>query len=170
MRLNIKGDIKLDKIGGVISEVTKDIFSSIESAQGDGEIIVNNPSIELAFVVDGYEEPVKLTIKHDIGIEPFTVEIEVDEDGTVVKSKDNKDTPIYDEVYHKLARGEEIELPTEPIESKYKDEELEELDVIEGGDLKGIRYQIIGSDIELLRYYNNGILVVEATLMPKDKE
>lgn len=158
MIVRIHGELNIERFGKVLNEVINDI---LDRTQAEGATL-HDPIVETAFNVEGFDTPVKMMVEHKQGVEPFTVDLKVDADGNIVGSRDNEETPLYDEIYHKMVRGEEIKLPTEPIESEYKDKDLEELDVMEAGELKGIVYTY--GDDKVIRYYNNGALVAEALL------
>lgn len=158
MIVRVHGELNVNRLGRVLDKVISDILDRVDAKGAK----LHDPVIETAFRVDGHEEPVKMMVDHETGAEPFTVDVEVDADGNIIGEKDNEEIPLFSELYHKLLKGEEIELPTEPIESVYNDKDLEELDVMEAGNLKGIIYKY--GDDKVVKYYNNGSLVAEALL------
>lgn len=158
MIVRIHGELNVERFGKVLNEVLNDVLDRLH-AKG---VTLHDPIIETAFNVEGFDTPVKMIVEHERGAEPFTIDVELDADGNIKGSKNNEETPLYNEVFHKMARGEEIALPTEPIESEYEDKDLEELDVMESGELKGIVYKY--GDNKVVRYYNEGVLVAEALL------
>ncbi|MDF2612515.1 MAG: hypothetical protein K0S71_301 [Clostridia bacterium] len=167
MRIQINGEIKIEGISKIIESILIDTLNKM--GQRTGSIKLSQVIFETAFMVEGYSEPVRMTVEHNGNIEPFIVVVSANEDGTIERAQDNEDQPFYDEVYHKLAKGEEIELPTEPISSEYADDEITEIDAVSGGDIKGVRYAIKSEESkQLLRYFNNNILIAEMTLTEKE--
>lgn len=167
MKIQINGEIKLQAINKIVTNVIEGTFKKM--GKDMGEIRLSQVVFETAFIIESGSEPLKMMAEHNGNFEPFVVMVKVDEYGNIEGEKSNEDVPIYDEIYHKLAKGESIDLPTDAIATEYVDDELEIMDEIIGGDIKGVRYAVkTDNNKQILRYFNNDVLVAEMELTEKE--
>ncbi|MDT0150031.1 hypothetical protein Q9R38_26170 [Priestia aryabhattai] len=170
MKIKLTGSMTLGELGEVVHDITEDVLE--QAGQSLDTVKIDNPIVQLAFLLEGQEEAVILTTEHN---EMLQVEAEV-KDGKIVTSKDNQDEPTEDRrlwSQEKILNEPEVETPTEEITSDYDQAQIEyikEFDITDS--LKQKIYRIVGTDKELVRYFNTelNILVAEEVAEPVKEE
>lgn len=167
MIIKFNGSMTVDQLSTHIKQITSDIQKRAGIDRCD--ISVKDVQVGVLFHTQAGEEPQYLTITHDDVPEVFQVNVKLDDNGNIVRSVDNEKESFYDDYTRAINKGEDSPCITE-IESVFMDEDLEQLDVVDAGDLKEIRYSVKDSDDIVIRYYRNGILVGEAFLKSKQDD
>ncbi|MGR9546588.1 hypothetical protein [Priestia megaterium] len=170
MKIKLQGSMTLGELGEVVHDVTEDILGQVGHSLET--VKIDNPILQLAFDIEGHDEAVILTTEHN---EMLQVEVEV-KDGKIVTSKDNQDEPTEDRrlwSHDKILSEPEREAPTEEITSDFDQTQIEFIEEFQvNTTLKQKVYRIVGTDKELLRYFNTdlNILVAEEVTAPKEED
>ncbi|PFW43759.1 hypothetical protein [Priestia megaterium] len=170
MKIKLQGTMTLGELGEIVHEVTEDVLGQV--GESLDTVKIDNPILQLAFLVEGQENAVFLTTEHN---EMLQVEVEV-EDGKVVTSKDNQDEPTNDRrlwSHEKVMNEPEIPAPTEEITSDYSQYQLTFVKSSRINDsIKEKIYNIKGTDKQLVRYFNMDlhILVAEQVVGKKGEK
>jgi len=167
MKIIFEGNLTLEQYGKLIAEVIKDF---LEKAETDvDKVQLNNPIVQTAFQVEGMEEAVYMTTEHG---EMLQVEAEV-QNGEIVKSEDNQFEPTEDKrlwSYDRMASNV-TEVPETEITSQWNQSQIDfKEEFVINGSLKQKVYRIVGTDDELIRYFNTekNILIAEEVVSKKE--
>jgi hypothetical protein len=167
MKIIFEGNLTLEEFGKLIAETIQDF---LEKAEADvDKVKMNNPIVQTAFQIEGMEDAVYMTTEHG---EMLQVEAEV-QNGEIVKSDDNQFEPTEDKrlwSYERMASNQ-TEVPETEITSQYNQSQIDfKEEFIINGSLKQKLYSIVGTDDELIRYFNieKNILVAEEVVTTKE--
>lgn len=152
MKIKFEGDMSLNQFGKLVAEL---VGNFLEEAGADKkQVKLNNPIVQTAFQIKGQEHAVFLTTEHG---EMLQVEAKT-EKGKLVSNTDNQDAPTEDK---RLWSNDKIvnEPPTavtdEEITSDFDQTQIEfKEEFVINSSLKQKVYRIIGSEDELVRYFN----------------
>lgn len=167
MKLKFDGNLSLEDFGKLVADTVKDFLEKAEVKEE--EVKMNNPIVQTAFQIEGQEEAVYMTTEHG---EMLQVEAEV-ENGEIVKKGDNQDEPTEDKrlwSYERMASNT-TEVPEEEITSQYDQSQIDfKKEFVINGSLKQKVYSIVGTDDELIRYFNTdkNILIAEEVASSKE--
>lgn len=169
MKIKFEGNLTLEEFGKLVADTVKDFLDKAEVEES--KVKMNNPIVQTAFQIEGQEEAVFMTTEHD---EMLQVEAEV-EDGKIVSKGDNEDAPTEDKrlwSYEKMASNQ-TEVPETEITSEYNQSQIDfKEEFVINGSLKQKVYSIVGTDNDLIRYFNTekNILIAEEVAGSKDNE
>lgn len=171
MKVQFKGKFdKPAKMDRAMSVVLSDLFDRLGVPEG-AEMAIEDLQFKVVLTIDGQEQYVSVPreVEGETIHEIFTVEVQLDENGHVVKKVDNEEESFFDGFTMAQALGKEYKY--EVIESGYNDADLEEVGSInpEGTDVRGIRYKLLTEEgTEIFRYYKADNLVFEEEIKSKD--
>ena len=155
MILKFKGETSISKMSSIIKEVVTDIQgkASLEGAS----FKIKDAEVGIIFNVNGSMNGIQ--VQHDGVDELFKVVVELDDKGNIKKSIDNSQKSFMDEYTRAVAKGEEKSYKT--MKSVYDNEDLDLVDVEDGGDIKKKTFKQISTGDMVIRYYKDGKLVGE---------
>lgn len=157
MIIKFNGTMDIEQLKTNIETVVGDI---IRRAGLEGHnIAIKDAQLGVLFNVD--TNPQYLTVEHEGVPEIFEVNVKLNDAGEIDRAVDNEKESFHDDYTRAVAKGEEAPV-TEEIESVFNDDELEEVEVVDAGDLKEVHYNLKDTEDSVVRYYRNGLLVGEA--------
>lgn len=164
MIIKLHGETSINKLPKILKEVVENIQT--RAGLDESKFTIRDAEVGILFNVNG--EKMMLNSEIDGVVEPFTVVVELDEKGNIKIAKDNEEESFLDDYSRAIAKG--LESPTtEPIESVFNEEDLEEYDSESGGDLVAIHYRHKTEDgMFVIRYFREGILVGETGYKKKE--
>ncbi|NRQ71974.1 hypothetical protein HQK17_28045 [Bacillus cereus] len=165
MRINFDGTMSLAQYGKLVKEVIQDVATKADIDPKD--VKLSNPVMQMSLQIKGYEEPQVLTTPHG---ELFVIDVKV-EKGKIVTESNEDEAKGDRRLLSETDAVKETPLPKESIESEFKEEDIQFLEVIEvRHDLEQRVYTINGSEDTLIRYYalepDNERLVFEEVARP----
>ncbi|MCY8048487.1 hypothetical protein MOD91_18360 [Bacillus haynesii] len=170
MKIKFQGDMTLDEFSKLIADVVKDFLDKVEA---DGSSVrVADPIFQTSFRIAGQDDAVYMTTEHG---EMLQVEAEV-EDGKIKGTADNQENPTNDRrlwSYEKIMNEAPQEVPTKEITSDFDQTQIEfKKEFVINSSLKQKVYKILGTDEELVRYFNTdkNVLVAEEVVSTKQPE
>lgn len=165
MKLVFKGKCSANQLSKRITEVVADIVARTGITE-DAKIIIENAELNVIFKV-GNEESY-LTVPREINGQEvqdiFTVTVPLTEKGTIKATLDNEEESLVDD--KTLAEANGIEYEYSEIESDYEESELIYIDTFGDDVAKSVRYSIVGTELELIRFYKGEKLVGEQIVDP----
>ena len=165
MIIKLHGETTVEKLSVLLTEIITDIKART-GLDAAFNFNIKDAEVGVLFNVNG--EKMGLVVEHEGVEETFTVHVELDENGNIKRAKDNEEESFLDEYSRAISKG--LESPTtEEIESVYADEDLAEIWVEQGGDLKAIHYKHKNEEgLFVARYFRNGVLVGETGYKNKE--
>ena len=115
---------------------------------------------KVVFTVDGEQH--YLTVNHEGLTELFTLLVKLDKKGNREKCFNNDKKSFNDDFTRSVVNGEEKTYPA--IVSVYKDEDLKEVGVTDGGDIREVVYTHKLTGERVIRYYKNNSLIGEIAI------
>lgn len=155
MIIKLNGETTLDKLPQIIRDIVKDIEG--RAGLDSTDIKIKDTQLGILFSVDN--ESKYITVDHDGLPEIFQVQVQLDEQGNVVKSVDNEKETFLDDYSRSVAMGTEAPCQVE-IESVYQEKDIRIFDTFDYGDLTEKHYVHL-SGAKIIRYYRGSILVGE---------
>lgn len=166
MIIKLHGETSLPKLPKVLREVIDNIQE--RAGLSADKIRVKDVQVGVVLTVEGEEKIISVT--HDNVTEMFQVHVKLDKKGDISMSKDNEEESFLDDYSKAIAKGEQPSAGTEEIESSFDDADLEFLYEENGGDLVAEYFRNKKEDMNVIRYYRNGVLVGESGYIPKYKK
>lgn len=156
MILKFRGTTTLTKLTKHIKDIAEDIQKRADIISSS--IKVKDAEVGVIFTVDG--KPVYLDVEHEGVKEVFTMMVQLDEKGNIVKEVDNEETSFLDNYSRSIAKGEV--LTYKPIKSKFNYSDMAIIKIEKIDDeltIKSYRHKKTNDIVH--QYYKDSILVGE---------
>lgn len=167
MKVIISGAVNPQDLVDKLTKVAEETAEKLSKEQGVEfkGFKVHEAEITVKYDIEGVDEPQVLTVEHHEGYpELFTWLLNVD---TETQSS-NEDESQYDEYTVAKSKGEDIQF--KEIESKFDSEDLTVETVEEYGDMAKETYYHVVDGSKVMQIKQDGKLIQELTLTPKDGE
>lgn len=155
MKIILDGKTTLTKLPKILKEVITEVQA--KTGAENAPVKLDRAELIFTFMING--EPQYVTVNHDGVPELFTVAVKLDEKGNIERAVNNENESFLDEYTRAMAKGETKEY--EPIQSIFKDEELEVVRVNDGGDIQEVISRHLATGDTVVQYYKNDVLVGE---------
>lgn len=153
---------KVNDLGRKIEQVVASVLEKMDASSIEGYDITADILVE--FKVKGSEEGMYIMTDRVIMGQPevLTIIPEFDEKGNLVGTEDNTE-----ETFEAVAAAMSRDLPTEPVESEFDNDDLTVVDTTAASDLKEVVYKHKDGRL-IIRYYRKDVgLVGEISAEPK---
>lgn len=164
MIVKFMGQQTTDQLFDNINTIMNDITSRTKLSSSGFKL----RTVELGFVFNVDGEDKFLTVNHDGIEEIFQINVQLEQDGTIKKAKDNEDESFQDDFTRSVMRGEDFMVDCPVIESEYNADDLIELDRLDGGDTIEVRYKHKQTNEIIYQYFFNNVLVGEMAVTNKE--